>query len=85
MSKICCFTGHRPSKFSFKYNEMHPDAIRIKVLLKEEIEKAIKDGYDYFISGMALGVDMWAAETVIELEKTYPNIKLEAAVPCANQ
>lgn len=85
MSKICCFTGHRPNKFSFKYNEMHPDCIKIKALLKEEIEKTIKDGYDYFISGMALGVDMWVAEAVIELQKTYPNIKFEVAVPCANQ
>lgn len=85
MGKICCFTGHRPKKFSFRYNENHPDCRKLKNLLREEIEKAIQNGYDYFISGMALGVDMWAAEIVLELQEKYPHIRLEAAIPCANQ
>jgi len=85
MNKICCYTGHRPKKFTFQYNEQHPDCIKIKTLIRQETEKAIKDGYDYFISGMALGVDMWAAEAVLELKKKYPHIKLESAVPCLNQ
>lgn len=33
MGKTCCFTGHRPVKFLFKYNEQHPDCIKIKTLL----------------------------------------------------
>lgn len=85
MNKTCCFTGHRPVKFSFKYNEQHPDCIKIKTLIKQEIEKVIQNRYDYFISGMALGVDMWAAEAVLQLKKTYPHVRLEAAIPCLNQ
>ncbi|MCH5213538.1 MAG: DUF1273 family protein, partial [Oscillospiraceae bacterium] len=38
-----------------------------------------------FISGCALGTDLWAAEIVLELKEEYPNITLEAAVPCRNQ
>lgn len=81
--KICAFTGHRPVKLSFKYNESHPDCILLKLMLKVEIIKAIRDGYDYFISGMALGVDTFVAEIVLELKEIYPNIKLECAIPCA--
>lgn len=85
MGKICCYTGHRPKKFSFQYNENHPDCVRIKHLIQEETEKAIHQGYDIFVSGMALGVDMWAAEAVLCLKEKYPFIQLEAAVPCLNQ
>lgn len=34
---------------------------------------------------MALGVDSWAAEIILELKEEYPNIILEAAVPCRSQ
>lgn len=83
--KICCFTGHRPSKFTFKYNEAHADCVRLKEMLKEQIVQAINEGYNYFISGGALGLDIWAAETCLELKKQYPHIMLEMAIPCDGQ
>lgn len=39
----------------------------------------------HFISGMAIGVDMYAAEIVLDLKKKYPQITLEAAIPCETQ
>lgn len=83
--KTCCFTGHRPNKFIFKYDERHPECIKLKAMLMELIIKAINEGYNYFISGMALGLDIWAAEIVILLKEQYPHIKLEAAIPCDGQ
>ncbi len=72
---ICaCFTGHRPSKLDISENEA-------KSVLYKEIIKSINNGYRIFISGMACGVDMWAAEIIISLKKEYPHIKLVAAVP----
>ena len=35
--------------------------------LESEIRKAIDDGFVTFISGMARGVDIWAAEIVLRL------------------
>lgn len=83
--KKACFTGHRPHKFSFGYEENHPDCAKIKKSIKDAILISIEDGYDYFISGMALGVDTWAAEAVLEMKEEFPNIKLEVAIPCAGQ
>lgn len=61
--KTCCFTGHRPQSFSFKFDETHPDCMRIKHVLKKSIKTLIsKFSVQHFISGMALGVDMWANE-----------------------
>jgi len=39
----------------------------------------------HFITGMALGTDMYAAEIVIELAKSNSDIKLSAYIPCRNQ
>jgi uncharacterized phage-like protein YoqJ len=81
MNKTCCFAG----SCSTFFDEFSQDSVQIKSLLKNEIEKAIKEGYDCFITGMNLGFDMWAAEAVIELRKKYPHIKLVAALPGQNQ
>lgn len=85
MGKIACATGHRPDKFDFGYNETDIRCINLKKCLKRELIKLIEHNYTHFISGMALGFDMWFAEEVLELKKTYPNIILEAAIPCLNQ
>ena len=33
----CAFTGHRPTRFSFKYEETHPTCIELKRILAEQI------------------------------------------------
>lgn len=69
-----CFTGHRPEKLDMSEG-------KVKSTLLREIMKSIKEGYTVFISGMARGVDMWAAEIVLELKEDNPDIKLIAAIP----
>ena len=71
----CCFTGHRPEKLSLSEAE-------VKTLLENEIRKAIDDGLNVFITGMAPGVDIWAAEIVLRLrDKEKLPLKLIAANP----
>ena len=45
----------------------------------------MKKSVTHFISGVALGVDIWGAEIVLELQQDFPGITLEAAVPCRTQ
>ena len=78
------FTGYRPEKLPFR-DEDDPRCIDLKKRLSEQIEKLIKDGADEFFSGMARGVDMWAAEAVLALKANYPNIRLTAVIPCPEQ
>jgi len=61
------------------------DCLRIKDALFHETGIAIRNGYAHFISGMALGVDQWAAEALLQLKGHYPQIVIEAAIPCLNQ
>lgn len=44
------------------------------------IEWAIKNNYNNFISGMALGIDMLCAEIIISLKSKHSNIILECAI-----
>lgn len=70
----CCFTGHRPEKLTrFEW--------LIKRDLEKEIRQAIPDGLTVFISGMARGADIWAAEIVIKLRDSGKPIKLICACP----
>lgn len=70
----CCFTGHRPEKL----NRSEKD---IKAALREQIIQALQDGFVVFITGMARGVDLWAAEIVLDLRKRNKEIKLICAIP----
>ncbi len=85
MIRNCCCTGHRPKGFPFKYGiDKHKHTVYL-LTLEEKIELAITEyGITNFISGMALGVDMDFAETVLKLRNKYP-ITLECAIPCPNQ
>ena len=75
--KTCCFTGHRPEEL--KRNET-----QVKEALERAIEAAVSRGFTHFISGMARGVDLWAAQLVLELKKQNPDVKLLCAVPYEN-
>lgn len=81
----CAFTGHRPSRFSFGYNEDDERCIKIKTVMTEQINTLISNGVTEFCSGMALGVDQWAAEIVLEIKKSQPNLRLIAVRPCETQ
>ncbi len=81
----CCFTGHRPSAYSFGYDESADGCKQMKATLGMYVYRAIKNGFTHFITGMAMGADMWAAEVVLYYKKEFPHITLEAAVPCPSQ
>ena len=82
---VCCFSGHRPNDLPWGYEERGIRFFIFRQKLRRAILKSIKNGKRIFISGMALGFDMIAAETVIELKKSFEEIKLVCAIPCKNQ
>lgn len=86
MQYTACFTGYRPQSLPCGFDETHPACVKIKHQLRRLIIGLIKENnVVHFISEAALGVDTWAAEIVLELKTEYPNITLEAAVPCRSQ
>lgn len=82
--KVCCVTGNRPQKFPWK----HGEGIEHEKYLADmarQIEELIKNGYNYFISGGALGVDQDFAEAILQIKQIYAETQLEIAVPYKNQ
>lgn len=77
----CAFTGHRPARFSFRYNEDAALCRKIKAALLEQAERLYQTGVRRYWFGGAMGVDLWAAEAVITLTRSCPDISLCCAVP----
>lgn len=78
------FTGHRPDRLPY-FGEDDPAFLNMMSRLSEAIERLIRDGAEEFYTGMARGVDIWAAESVLKLKARYPAIRLIAVKPCPNQ
>lgn len=75
-----CFSGHRPEKFPFSEADKKEFKI-LQSLLRDQINNAIDLGYTTFITGMAKGIDTWAALEVLQIKNVYPDIKLVGASP----
>ena len=85
-SRTCAFTGHRPQNLPFGFREEDERCAALKQVLREEIIHLIeREGVTHFITGMSVGVDMYAAEMILELKARYPMITLESAIPCETQ
>ena len=80
-SRTCCFTGHRPDKLPWGYDERDPRCLALKRSMAREIEGLYLRGFRHFISGMAQGCDLWFAEAALALREQYPDLSVEGAVP----
>ena len=69
-----CFTGHRPEKLTQSEET-------VREALRKGIDQALAWRCTTFISGMAPGVDIWAAEEILALKRKNPEVKLVCAVP----
>ncbi len=84
--KTCAITGHRFASLPFKNDENHPGCIRLKDVLRMELIDLIeRDNVGIFLTGMALGIDQFAAESILQLKTQYPHIQLHAYIPCRSQ
>ena len=69
-----CFTGNRPEKLTRDESAIRRDLAR-------EIVRATENGFWVFITGMARGVDLWAAQEVLRLQESGWPVHLICAVP----
>ena len=81
----CCFTGHRPSKLPWGYDETDPRCLALKRRIADAVSAAYEGGYRHFLCGMALGCDLYFCECVLALRDRHPDVTVEAAIPCPTQ
>ena len=84
-TKSCAFTGHRPRKFPWKYNETDSRCVALKTVLMEQIRLLADAGVTQFLTGMAEATDTWSALSVLALRETNPALKLHCILPCREQ
>ena len=70
----CCFTSHRPEK-------LHCTESTAICALESAIISAYTEGYRTFLTGMARGVDIWAAEVVLREREAHRDVRLICALP----
>ncbi len=81
----CCFSGHRPQKLPWGYDESDSRCLELKELIAEQLHLFYDEGVRRFVCGMAAGCDFYFAEEVIRLAREKRDIVLEAAIPFAGQ
>ena len=81
----CAFTGHRPHKLPWRYNEVDSRCVALKIALREQITALVEAGITNFYSGGADGIDCWASLIVLELRKKNPALGLHMLLPHEGQ
>ena len=81
----CCFTGHRPNKLPWGTDESDPRCLALKAEILARTEGIYLTGIRTFYCGMALGCDSYFFEALLQLRQKYPDLRIEAAVPCDAQ
>lgn len=76
-NKTVCFTGHRVIG--------KEELLELRARLYTTVLSLVKEGYDTFICGGAMGFDMEAAECVINVRERCTHIRLELFLPCRDQ
>ena len=61
----CCFTGHRPAKLPWRYDEGDSRCVELKSRIHDAVEAAYDEGYRHFLCGMAMGCDLYFCECVL--------------------
>ena len=81
--RSCAITGHRPSRFKWKYKENDTRCKRLKRVMQEQLVLLYEKGTRRFYVGGALGVDQWAGEILLRLKEQpeYSEIELVVALP----
>ena len=73
----CCFTGHRDIPL-YEWDE-------VRAKLRHTIELLFESGYRNFVAGGAVGFDTIAAQEVLRLKNSYPQVTLTVVSPYAGQ
>ena len=82
----CCFTGHRVQSLPWGGREEDPRCAALKARMRAAMVELVHTfGVRRFISGMALGVDTYAAELVLDLRAAGEPVSLECAIPFPGQ
>ena len=85
MATSCAFTGHRPHKLPWRYDETDSRFLKLKTMIDGLIANLAQAGVTDYYSGMADGADLMLSQAVLVLRSTRTALKLHCVLPCDGQ
>jgi uncharacterized phage-like protein YoqJ len=84
MVKILAITGYKPYELGI-FHPQHQAIPFIKKAIEKRLIPFIEEGLEWVIISGQLGVELWAAEVVFELQNVYQHLQLAVLTPFLNQ
>ena len=84
MIKRLVVTGYKPHELRI-FQENHPGIRYIKKAIRKELEQLLEDGLEWVLISGQLGVEIWTAEEVMDLQLGYPQLKYAVLSPFLDQ
>jgi uncharacterized phage-like protein YoqJ len=82
--KNITITGYKPHELGI-FKKDHPSVEFIKKAIFKEIVALLEEGLEWVIISGQLGVELWAAEVVFEIQTYFPDLKLAVLTPFLSQ
>ncbi|WP_281891102.1 DUF1273 domain-containing protein [Paenibacillus sp. YYML68] len=82
--KRMLITGYKASELGI-FSNKHPGVPIIKKAIRRRLEEALEEGLEWVIVSGQWGVELWAAQAVIELKADYPQLQLAVITPFLEQ
>ncbi|MBV7507995.1 DUF1273 domain-containing protein [Bacillus sp. sid0103] len=82
--KVLAISGYKPFELGIFKND-HPSVLFIKAAIKKSLMPMVEEGLAWVLISGQLGVELWAAEVVFELQLEFPDLKLAIITPFLDQ
>lgn len=80
MIKTIYITGYKPFELNI-FKDDAPEVYYLKQFIEHKLKQLIDEGLEWVLVQGQLGIELWAAEVVLSLKATYPELKLGIITP----
>lgn len=84
MIKSILLSGYKSHELGI-WDTKNPGILIIKAAIEKQLRVLIEEGLEWVIIGGQPGVELWAAEVVLELKNEFPELKLGVLMPFLEQ
>ncbi|GGE56680.1 DUF1273 domain-containing protein [Priestia taiwanensis] len=82
--KVVVITGYKPSELGV-FSEKNPAVTYIKQAIRKRLVPLVEAGLEWVIISGQLGVELWAAQVVVDIQLEHPHLQLGLFTPFLEQ
>ncbi|KAB2188081.1 DUF1273 family protein, partial [Staphylococcus epidermidis] len=80
MVKTVYVTGYKSFELNI-FKDDAPEVHYLKQFIKHKIEQLLDEGLEWVLIQGQMGIELWTAEVVIELQRQYDSLKFAVITP----